>query len=118
MFDSGVDVIMHAADYTGLGALRAAQEVEKYGIGVDTDQWDVAPGHVLASAIKDVRGAVFYVVEEILQGDFKPELLVFGPEQGAELSAIPEHIQFFQDNPEVLDVIGYTKSVDLDGKII
>ncbi|HHY15642.1 MAG TPA: BMP family ABC transporter substrate-binding protein [Firmicutes bacterium] len=103
MFSGGADVIMHAADYTGLGVLRAAREVGKFGIGVDTDQADVAPGHVLASAIKDVHGAVYYVVEEIVAGDFTPELLVFGPEHGAQLTAIPTDIEFYQKNPEVLE---------------
>lgn len=105
MLNGGADVIMHAADYTGLGVLHAVREAGKYGIGVDVDQSDVAPGHVLASAIKDVRGAVFYVVEEIVQGDFIPELLVFGPEHGAELIAIPTDISFYQQNPEVLDIV-------------
>ena len=52
-----------------------------------------------------MRGAVFYVVEEIVQGDFIPELLVFGPEHGAELIAIPTDISFYQQNPEVLDIV-------------
>ncbi len=63
----------------------------------------MAPGHVLASAIKDVRGAVYYVVEEIAAGEFMPQLLVFGPEHGAQLTAIPTDIEFYQKNPEVLE---------------
>lgn len=118
MFSSGVDVIMHAADYTGLGVLRAAREVGTYGIGVDVDQADVAPGHVLASAIKDVRGAVFYVVEEIVQGDFTPQLLVFGPEHGAQLTAIPTQIDFYKENPEVLAVIAEAAEKIGTGEIV
>ena len=51
MLNGGADVIMHAADYTGLGVLARFVKL-KYGIGVDVDQSDVAPGHVLASAIR------------------------------------------------------------------
>lgn len=117
LIDRGADVIMHAADFTGIGVLRAAAERGVWGIGVDLDQSDVAPGHVLISALKDARGAVYEAVRSVVEGDFKPGVMVYGIEQGAELVAIPD-IPFYKENPHVLQAIEEARERIKRGEIV
>jgi basic membrane protein A len=58
-FARGADVVFHASGSTGLGVFEAAREKEKLAIGVDSDQAEEAPGHVLTSMVKRVDVAVF-----------------------------------------------------------
>jgi len=118
MFDKGVDVIMHACDKTGLGVLKAAAEVGNYGIGVDMDQSNVAPGYVLVSALKDARGAVYHAIKEIHEDRFKSGLCVFGVKEGAKLVAIPKEIDFYQRHPEVLREVEVVLEKIKEGKIV
>src|SRR6266542_1610692 len=50
----GAGVIFHAAGTTALGVFEAARERGTSVIGVDADQWNEAPGHVLTSMTKEV----------------------------------------------------------------
>ncbi|MDI6637352.1 MAG: BMP family ABC transporter substrate-binding protein [Bacillota bacterium] len=85
LFTSGADVVMHAANKTGLGVLKAAAEAGKWGIGVDMWQGDVAPGHVLWSALKDAGNATYTMAKKALDGAFEPGMFVFGAKTGAAL---------------------------------
>jgi basic membrane protein A len=71
MYDRGADVIFHASGTTGFGVFESAREHGKLAIGVDSDQWDEAPGHVLTSMVKDVDLAVFRVIQDVKEGRFK-----------------------------------------------
>jgi len=118
MIDKGVDVIMHAADFTGVGVLKAAAERGVWGIGVDLDQSDVAPGHVLASALKDARGAVHEAVRMVVEERFKPGLMIYGIQQGADLIAIPSALPFYKQNPRVLQEIADARKKIEAGQIV
>lgn len=56
--DRGADVIYQAAGGTGIGVLRAAADAGKLGIGTDSNQNGLHPGHVLTSMLKRVDNAV------------------------------------------------------------
>ena len=71
MHKDGVDVIYTAAGAAGTGAIEAAKENGKYAIGVDRDQSDLAPEHVLTSAIKRVDAGVFETVKSYINGTFE-----------------------------------------------
>jgi basic membrane protein A and related proteins len=83
--EQGADVLMHAANRTGLGVLKAAAEKGKYGVGVDLWQGDVAPGHVPFTAVKDAGNATYHVVGETLAGSFHPGQFVWDAKSGAQL---------------------------------
>jgi len=70
-YDAGADIIFHAAGATGLGVFDAARERKKLVIGVDTNQWEQAPGLVLTSVVKRVDVAVFDVIRSTQAGTFK-----------------------------------------------
>lgn len=83
MYAAGADIIYHAAGATGAGLFRAAEEMNRLAIGVDRDQYDMAPGHVLTSMTKRVDVAVFDSVNAFVRGEFVGGLKILGlKEQG------------------------------------
>ncbi|MCW3002269.1 MAG: family transporter substrate-binding protein [Conexibacter sp.] len=60
----GSGVVFQVAGQCGLGALDAAKEKSKQGIGVDADQSYLGP-YVLTSAIKKVDTSVFDTVKQV-----------------------------------------------------
>jgi basic membrane protein A len=66
----GSDVVFAAAGGCGLGALQAAKEQGKWGIGVDNDQAFLGP-HILTSATKKVDLAVFTTISQVQDDSFK-----------------------------------------------
>lgn len=77
LYGQGVDVIFHASGGTGQGVFTAAREQGKLAIGVDSDQHDMAPGHVLTSMVKKVDLAVFEQIKAIRDGTFRGGVRVF-----------------------------------------
>lgn len=70
MYQSGADVIFHAAGGTGVGLMEAAKENDKWVIGVDRDQKEEAPDNMLASTIKGVGKACQIIVDDEAEGKF------------------------------------------------
>jgi basic membrane protein A len=66
----GSGVIFQVAGGCGLGALNAAGEQERWGIGVDADQSHLGD-HILTSAQKGVDAAVFLTIKSIQDGTWK-----------------------------------------------
>src|ERR687886_13521 len=82
-YQSGVNVIFHASGSTGLGVFEAARQTGKLAIGVDADQYDEAPGHVLTSMVKGVDAAVFDQIKRVHDGTFRGGVYEYGlAEQG------------------------------------
>jgi basic membrane protein A len=65
----GSNVIFQVAGGCGLGALNAADERGKLGIGVDADQ-SFLGDHILTSAQKGVDAAVFLTIKSIQDGSW------------------------------------------------
>ncbi len=80
IFDSGADVIYHAAGGTGTGMFEAAKLVSEdtgskvWGIGVDSDQYNTVGAelqeYVLTSMLKRVDTAVFEIINAHIDGTF------------------------------------------------
>src|SRR5687767_4119318 len=66
----GSQVVFQVAGGCGLGALNAAGERDRWGIGVDADQSFLGP-HVLTSALKGVDSAVFLTIQSIQDGSWE-----------------------------------------------
>ena len=66
----GSQVVFAVAGGCGLGALDAAKQKGKWGVGVDKDQSDLGP-HILTSAVKRVDTSVFDTVKAVQEGSFK-----------------------------------------------
>ena len=80
--DQGADVIIQAAGGTGLGVLQAAADAGILGIGTDSNQNGLHPGHVLTSIRKRVDNAVFESFMAARDGRFKPGIRVLGLADG------------------------------------
>jgi basic membrane protein A and related proteins len=66
----GSQVVFQVAGGCGLGALDAARERGRWGIGVDKDQSNLGP-HILTSAVKRVDVAVFQTAQAVKAGRFR-----------------------------------------------
>ena len=69
MYSNGVDTIFSAAGGTGIGAIESAKEQDKYAIGVDKDQSNLAIDNILTSALKKVDVGVYDTVKELSEGN-------------------------------------------------
>lgn len=76
--NQGVDVIYHASGNTGIGVLEGVKEKGIYGIGVDCNQDDIVKGQVLTSMLKNVNNAIYKVIEDTVNGEFKGQVYNFG----------------------------------------
>ncbi|WP_336023207.1 BMP family lipoprotein [Halobellus salinisoli] len=90
MYNSGADIVYHAAGNTGTGVFQAAQEQGKFAIGVDRDQSVTKPSYsdvILASMSKRVDTAVYNSIESVVEGNFEGgDIITLGLEQnGVEL---------------------------------
>jgi basic membrane protein A len=66
----GANVVFQVAGACGLGALSAARERRKWGIGVDADQYYLGR-HILTSAVKRVDESVYQTVQAIQRRTFR-----------------------------------------------
>ena len=70
MIGQDADVIFQVAGGCGLGALNAAGERDRWGIGVAADQSSLGD-HILTSAQKGVDAAVFLSIKAVQDGTWK-----------------------------------------------
>ena len=89
MYESGADVVMHTANLTGLGIFSAAEEADKYAIGVDIDQNDQAPDNVICSALSNPGASIRRVIEDVDAGTFDGSTWFWGLDDGPQSYAIP-----------------------------
>ena len=75
--DQGADVVFHAAGGTG--------------IGVDSNQNMLFPGHVLTSMVKRVDTAVYTTFDDAAKGEWKPGIVTLGLENDGVAYALDEH---------------------------
>lgn len=77
-YAQGADIIFHASGATGRGVFQAATQQKKLAIGVDSDQYQEAPGNVLTSMVKRVDVAVFDVIRDLKDGKWQGGVRTFG----------------------------------------
>lgn len=91
MYNSGVDVIYHAAGGVGKGLFNEVKTREKgkyWAIGVDMDQSPLAPDHTLSSMIKRVDVAVYEVTKQLKENKFQggKEVVLGLKENGVDIA--------------------------------
>ncbi|HKY21601.1 MAG TPA: BMP family ABC transporter substrate-binding protein [Vicinamibacterales bacterium] len=95
----GADVIYTAAGNSGMGAFDAVEEQGRdasgrathFVIGVDSNQNMVKPGFVLTSMVKRLDNAVYEIVKDVKNGQFRAGLHVFGLESDGVGYSLDEH---------------------------
>lgn len=117
MFDDGVDIVYAVAGGTGAGVIQAAQDNNRYAIGVDSDQDGIAKGFVLTSMIKRTDLAMSTLVTEFADGTVPGGTTVeYGlKEDGVALS----DMQYTKDviSADALSAVDAAKKNIVDGTV-
>jgi basic membrane protein A len=70
LIGNGADVLWHAADVTGLGAIQGAVAGNVKMLGCYSDQTDLAPSNMATSFLMNLGGMVIGVSQEVATGTF------------------------------------------------
>ena len=119
LYNSGVDVIFHAAGGVGLGVFDAAKEMKKFAIGVDSDQAAMLPDFkdvILVSMMKQVDVAVYEATKEYSEGKFKTGTTVLGLKENA-VGLSPTQHDSLKNNAELQKLVEETSKKIQDGSI-
>ena len=76
--NTGVDVLTHLADLSGIGVIKAAEEADVSVIGTISDQHDIAPSTVITSALEDASQLTYLACEHYFVKVLRPEIYSFG----------------------------------------
>jgi basic membrane protein A len=113
----GADVIFTAAGNSGLGAFDAAEQYQKFVIGVDSNQNWVKPGYVLTSMVKRIDNVVYQIVGERVQGRFEGGIHVYGLANDGVGYAIDEYNRHLI-TPETIAEVEAAKAKIMAGEIV
>lgn len=114
--DQGADVIYAAAGGTGTGVLQAVADAGKLGIGVDSDQNYLQPGHVLTSMEKHTGVAVYNAFMDEKNGKFTYGHQVLGLADNGVGVAMDQYNKKLV-SPAMLKAVDEAKKEIIDGKI-
>ena len=118
MYDDGACIIYHAAGDSGNGLFKAAAEMEKIAIGVDSDQHEVVSADqapwIMTSMIKRVDTAVYDTIAAVADGTFEGGAQVFGLAEDGVSYATSNPDLMSQD---IVDQVEAYKQKILDGTI-
>jgi len=114
--DRGADVVYHAAGGTGVGVLQAAADAGKLGIGVDSNQNYMHPGHVLTSMLKRVDNAVYDAMMDVNSGEWESGVQVMGLAEDGVGYAVDENNQALI-TPEMKEAVEAAKAKIISGEI-
>jgi basic membrane protein A len=114
--DRGADIVYAAAGATGQGVLKAAADAGKFGIGVDSNQNGLFPGHVLTSMLKHVDVATYKSFMDAKNGVWKPGVLVLGLKEGGVDYAVDDNNKVIL-TPDVRAKADQAKADIISGKI-
>ena len=120
----GADVIFTAAGNSGLGVFDAVEQQGKgpdgrakaYVIGVDSNQNGVKPGYVLTSMVKRVDNAVYQIVSDVVNHNFKGGFHVYGLQENGVAYAMDNFNQSLIA-PDVLQQAEDSKQKIIGGQI-
>lgn len=94
-YGNKADVIFAPAGASAMGVFDAAEEKNLYAIGVDSNQNWIKPGRIISSMLKRVDEAVYNVIKETSQGNFKSGVKTFGLKDKGVDYAIDQHNEAF-----------------------
>lgn len=115
MISKGADVVFPCAGACGTGAIEAAKEANKMVVGVDRDQYDLAPDNMLTSAMKNIDIAVGNLVREFAGGNYKGGSVIDGTLANGGVGIAPTTEK--NVSPEILSYVDEKAQEIKDGKI-
>lgn len=90
-YAKGADIIFGAAGASGGGIFDAAEEKQKFAIGVDSNQNWIKPGRIITSMLKRVDTAVFLTCSDLVSDAFTPGVHRYGLINGGVDYSIDEN---------------------------
>ena len=126
-YDEGADIIYQIAGRSGEGVIAASAERDLYSIGVDSNQDEIAPGHVITSMIKRVDITTFKSIEMVVDGTYAGGFYELGMADGAAGLSWDEGSTTFEENgpeemtskvPEVKALVEEYRAKVLSGEIV
>jgi basic membrane protein A len=82
MYENGVDVIFAAAGGSGAGVHEAAAATNHWSIGVDADEYILAPeavrSHILTSMLKNANVGTYAFVKAVADGSLEGGIMTYG----------------------------------------
>lgn len=115
MYERGADFIQHIAGGSGLGVFNAAVEKDRYAFGVGSNQNEVEPDHIVATSLKDVKTIVYNQVKALIDGTWKPGLMMIGMKNGGTgYTTENSNVKIPQ---EIIDKVEDIKKMVVDGKL-
>jgi basic membrane protein A len=115
-YNKGADVIYTAAGASSMGLFDAAEEKQKFAIGVDSNQNWVKPGHILTSMLKRIDIAVFETCKLSMSGKFSGEVQYYGLENSGVDYAIDQYNEKLLPDSVRKKIDGLKKEI-ITGKI-
>jgi basic membrane protein A len=116
-YGQGADIIFHAAGHTGDGVFAAARQRHALAIGVDSDQFDLAPCCIVTSMVKRVDLAVVDVVKEVIDKKFHAGIRELGLPENRVMFVADERNQHLLPL-EVVQRVKKLREEIIDGKIV
>lgn len=93
MITNGADVIYHTAGSTGIGVINTCGEADIWAIGVDADQSELDPDHVITSAMKRMDVAAQDISKAVKNGTFVPGVHMYDLSNGGvDIAPTRDHI--------------------------
>lgn len=117
MYQQGNDIVFHAAGGAGDGVIEAAKDQDKWVIGVDRDQSELAPDNVLTSAMKRADSAIFNIIKDLADGKDFPggKTVSYGLAEGDTVDIAPTSDKNVK--AEILEKIPEIKEKIISGEI-
>ena len=113
LYERGDDIIMHAANKTGLGLFVASEELGKFAVGVDVDQRELSPKTVICSALSNPGRSVHQAIRDVASGAWSGGNLHWGLDDGVPAVALNETLL----NEEVVAKVGEMEQMIRNGEI-
>jgi basic membrane protein A len=116
-YREGADIIFAAAGGSSVGVLKAADEMGKFAIGVDSNQNGLYPGRVLTSLVKRVDVAVYDTLKNTYDGSWSPGIKYLGIKEGALDYAVDQNNRTLISE-KLIEEVATAKDKIIAGKII
>lgn len=97
-YDQGADIIYQVAGRSGEGVLEAAAQRDLYAIGVDSNQDDIQPGHVIVSSLKKTEMTTYEPIKLLVDDQFTGGFQRRGLEEGFAGLSWDDGSTTFEDN--------------------
>lgn len=119
LYNSGCDIVFHAAGGVGLGLFDAAKESGKLAMGVDSDQAAMLPNYkdvIIVSMMKQVDVAVYSVAKDFANGKFDGGVMTLGMKEDA-VGLSPTQHDVLKNNADVQKLVKETTEKIKSGEV-